>query len=211
MSPPARRRCASSSRATAAWSWTLDDLCVVAYVPPFCGDGERSGGEMCDDGVANSNARPDACRLDCRPARCGDGVLDSGELCDDGNALGADGCDPSCQPEAGTAEPGAAGALALGAVGGGCGCGLAGTEPAGSRGRPHVPSGTWPALLAFAAVMAASSRRRAARGRRESCPARGGSTRFRQGLAGQGERGWGPVRGVWGEAPAWNSRRGRLA
>ncbi|MBI4703729.1 MAG: FHA domain-containing protein, partial [Deltaproteobacteria bacterium] len=29
--------------------------------------------------------------------------------------------------------------------------------------------------------------------------------------AGQGERGWGPVRGVWGEAPAWNSRRGRLA
>lgn len=69
-----------------------------------CGDGTVDENEGCDEGEANANDRPDACRLDCLPARCGDGVLDGGEACDDGNEKGADGCDPSCQVESGQFE-----------------------------------------------------------------------------------------------------------
>ncbi|MCA9537439.1 MAG: hypothetical protein KC620_01045 [Myxococcales bacterium] len=62
--------------------------------PPRCGDGHRDDGEGCDDGEANSDELPDACRTDCQPARCGDGVIDDGEVCD-----GAEDCDPaSCTP-----------------------------------------------------------------------------------------------------------------
>lgn len=52
-----------------------------------CGDGilNEDSGEICDDGVHNSDARPGACRLDCRPAYCGDGVQDPGEGCDNGS------------------------------------------------------------------------------------------------------------------------------
>jgi hypothetical protein len=53
-------------------------------IPPDCGNGELDDGEECDDGAANSNSEPDACRLDCTRAHCGDGVTDSGEECDDG-------------------------------------------------------------------------------------------------------------------------------
>lgn len=51
----------------------------------FCGDGNLDlDDEECDDGEANSDTAPDACRTDCTLPRCGDRVTDSGEQCDDG-------------------------------------------------------------------------------------------------------------------------------
>ncbi len=61
-----------------------------------CGDGVVSGGEQCDEGAANSDSVPDACRSDCREAYCGDGVTDTGEACDDGNNSSGDGCSADC-------------------------------------------------------------------------------------------------------------------
>ena len=45
----------------------------------LCGDGVLQSAEECDDGAANSDTDPDACRTDCRHARCGDGVVDTAE------------------------------------------------------------------------------------------------------------------------------------
>ncbi len=50
----------------------------------LCGNGIMEGFEECDDGAANSDFDPDACRADCLLASCGDGGVDTGELCDDG-------------------------------------------------------------------------------------------------------------------------------
>jgi cysteine-rich repeat protein len=61
----------------------------------YCGDGERGSGEACDDGPANSDTTPGACRSDCTRARCGDGVVDPGEACDDPHYLT---CKWTCQP-----------------------------------------------------------------------------------------------------------------
>lgn len=72
-----------------------------AWVPPGCGDGVLDADEACDDGSANSDTEPDACRSDCREARCGDGVADSAEACDDGGPWGGDGCTPTCAVEDG--------------------------------------------------------------------------------------------------------------
>lgn len=47
-----------------------------------CGNGEVEGDEECDDGDANSDSSPNACRSTCRLAHCGDGVMDDGEICD---------------------------------------------------------------------------------------------------------------------------------
>lgn len=47
-----------------------------------CGNGIAEGDEECDDGAANSDVTPDACRLDCTKAQCGDGVIDSEEACE---------------------------------------------------------------------------------------------------------------------------------
>lgn len=69
-----------------------------------CGDGVVDSTEACDDGPANSDGDPDACRTDCRLPACGDGVVDSGEGCDDGALRGGDGCDPACAPEVGQPE-----------------------------------------------------------------------------------------------------------
>ncbi|MFH2005055.1 MAG: DUF4215 domain-containing protein [bacterium] len=69
--------------------------------PVTCGDGEIEGVEECDDGDANSDTEPDACRTDCLLARCGDGVPDSGEACDDGEGnsdVVPDACRPGCVP-----------------------------------------------------------------------------------------------------------------
>ncbi len=64
---------------------------------PVCGDGIVDSGEQCDDGTANSDSTPDACRTDCHLAFCGDGVADIGEDCDDGGAaVVADDCPSTC-------------------------------------------------------------------------------------------------------------------
>ena len=51
-----------------------------------CGDGNLDGFEECDQGAANSDTEPNACRRFCTLPRCGDGVADDeyGESCDDG-------------------------------------------------------------------------------------------------------------------------------
>ncbi|MCB9734154.1 MAG: hypothetical protein H6745_16275 [Deltaproteobacteria bacterium] len=61
-----------------------------------CGDGVLDSAEGCDDGPANSDTAPGACRTSCEPAGCGDGVGDPGEACDDGNTDSGDGCDATC-------------------------------------------------------------------------------------------------------------------
>ena len=66
---------------------------------PVCGDGVVQAGEECDDGGANSDTAPDACRTTCVAAACGDGVIDSGEACDDGGAnsdTAPDACRTTC-------------------------------------------------------------------------------------------------------------------
>lgn len=61
---------------------------------PVCGNGAVEPGEACDDGAANSDVNPDACRSGCVVATCGDGVRDSGEQCDEpGSAF----CTASCE------------------------------------------------------------------------------------------------------------------
>ena len=67
-----------------------------------CGNGEVDHAcEQCDEGAANADAVPDACRTTCTLPRCGDDVLDSGEACDDGNIESCDGCSGSCELEPG--------------------------------------------------------------------------------------------------------------
>jgi cysteine-rich repeat protein len=65
----------------------------------------QDGIEECDDGDANSDTEPDACRTDCRRARCGDGTVDTDEACDDGNVRSGDGCSRRCTVENRTPEP----------------------------------------------------------------------------------------------------------
>lgn len=68
--------------------------------PSVCGNGEVEAGEVCDDGSANSDSVPDACRTSCRASWCGDGVLDSDEQCDEGGAnsdLVVGACRRTCQ------------------------------------------------------------------------------------------------------------------
>jgi hypothetical protein len=56
-------------------------------LPPVCGNGVIETGEVCDDGEANSDTVPNACRTDCTRPVCGDGVHDTEtEACDDGEA-----------------------------------------------------------------------------------------------------------------------------
>ena len=79
---------------------------IVSIPPPgsvVCGDGIVAAGfEECDDGAANSDSAPSACRTNCLRARCGDRVVDDGESCDDGNVTSCDGCSASCTIEQGT-------------------------------------------------------------------------------------------------------------
>lgn len=133
--------------------WTIDDFCVVGYVPTVCGDSRVTGIEACDDGDLNSDVSPDACRSDCVPASCGDGVIDTSETCDDGNLQDDDGCDASCQSEADPAAPGGggdsgdAGSDALNGIA--CACHTAG---GGAR--------SWPYAVLFALAAGLWRRRR---------------------------------------------------
>jgi len=70
--------------------------CNLAAV---CGNGDLEAGEQCDEGLANSDDEPDACRWTCEWAYCGDDVTDSDETCDDGGTVGGDGCSATCQIE----------------------------------------------------------------------------------------------------------------
>ena len=90
---------------------TSGDGCSALCIGERCGDGTLQAilGEACDDGAANSDTLPNACRTSCLAAGCGDGVLDSGEACDDGNLGSDDGCGPTCAVEFcgdGIAQPG---------------------------------------------------------------------------------------------------------
>lgn len=106
-----------------------------------CGNGTVEAGEECDDGAANSDADPDACRLNCRLPRCGDGVLDSDEACEPGLASAVCGANASCVPAELTnacscAAPCAVDpepqslSLLIGTASGVCGCTLGSADPA---------------------------------------------------------------------------------
>jgi fibro-slime domain-containing protein len=87
----------------------------------FCSDGHRDPGEACDDGNVASG---DGCTATCAQVegefvcptpgdscvstqKCGDKKITSAETCDDGQAqpTSGDGCDATCQLEAGWACP----------------------------------------------------------------------------------------------------------
>ncbi|HYB98496.1 MAG TPA: DUF4215 domain-containing protein [Candidatus Limnocylindrales bacterium] len=89
------RRCIFDANTTAVFS--LLDLAFPT--DPVCGNGIPQEGEACDNGAANSDATPDACRTDCSLPRCSDGVTDAAETCDDGNLAALDGCDAACRME----------------------------------------------------------------------------------------------------------------
>jgi cysteine-rich repeat protein len=76
----------------------LEALGTVFPVDGICGDGTRQSDEECDNGQANSNTAPNACRLDCTNPDCGDGVTDTvnSEQCDDGNSVNNDCCLNTC-------------------------------------------------------------------------------------------------------------------
>jgi MYXO-CTERM domain-containing protein len=59
-----------------------------------CGNGTIDVGETCDNGSANSDTTPDACRENCVTASCGDDVVDTGEQCDDTSMDSA--CNDDC-------------------------------------------------------------------------------------------------------------------
>jgi hypothetical protein len=96
-----------------------------------CGNGSIDSGEACDDGEANSDYFPDACRLDCTRPKCGDGVVDSGEECDPGGngKLANPNCDASCHLMSG-GTGGAGGAGGTGGNGASSGMGGAGGKSA---------------------------------------------------------------------------------
>jgi len=83
---------------------TVDDVIVFGIpdakcLTAFCGDGTVDQGEECDNGDANSDTVPNACRTDCLQPWCGDTVHDTGEECDDGQANSdtvPDACRTSC-------------------------------------------------------------------------------------------------------------------
>jgi cysteine-rich repeat protein len=59
----------------------------------FCGDGDRTGDEECED---RNRVDGDGCDSNCTFTACGNGVRTSGEVCDDGNLRDGDGCDGNC-------------------------------------------------------------------------------------------------------------------
>jgi hypothetical protein len=116
-----------------------------------CGNGTVDGQEACDDGAANSDYFPDACRLDCTKPKCGDGVVDKGEQCDPGGngKLADPNCDASCKQTAVVGTGGASGVGGRGGAGGVVGSGGAsgkggasGSTPPGSGGSAQTGGST---------------------------------------------------------------------
>lgn len=70
--------------------WTIDDVCVVAYNLPVCGNGAVEAGEECDDGNGDDT---DACLSDCTVNPDGGGDGDSGG---DDTGDGAGGVTSGC-------------------------------------------------------------------------------------------------------------------
>jgi cysteine-rich repeat protein len=78
---------------------TSGDLGFRTYMieQPYCGDGDQTLDEECDDG---NEASGDGCSASCHQEYCGDGVTnDVAETCDDGNTVSGDGCTATCQLE----------------------------------------------------------------------------------------------------------------
>jgi cysteine-rich repeat protein len=79
------------------WTATVscDDLCGngVEDAPEQCDDGNRDGGDGCDE--------------NCVDEICGNDVLQeaAGETCDDGNTVDGDGCGAGCLVECGDGDP----------------------------------------------------------------------------------------------------------
>ena len=89
-----------------------------------CGNGTLDDQEACDDGAANSDSIPDACRLDCKKHRCGDGAVDTGEQCDPGFIGVSKKTDANCRADCTRIAP--AGTGGISSSGGGSGTGGAG-------------------------------------------------------------------------------------
>jgi cysteine-rich repeat protein len=62
-----------------------------------CGDGQRTGAELCDDGdMDEANGCTTQCRFSMPAPHCGDGTQGGSEACDDGNLVSGDGCEVDC-------------------------------------------------------------------------------------------------------------------
>jgi len=72
------------------------DGCSNNCVLTSCGNGTVDPHETCDEGAANSDTVPGACRLTCVPPSCGDAVIDPGEQCDPGMS-GSTSCRMDCR------------------------------------------------------------------------------------------------------------------
>jgi cysteine-rich repeat protein len=88
-------RAVANSNQLDANSNGVGDACETMV--SICGDGFIDIGEQCDNGVANSDLLPNACRTNCLYGFCGDNIIDVGEQCDDGNDITGDGCEPDCK------------------------------------------------------------------------------------------------------------------
>jgi hypothetical protein len=76
----------NSNSATDSADSGSDEAMTTMSGPEECGNGVMEGFEECDDGDANSDSTPNACRVTCHLPKCSDGILDDqyGEECDDG-------------------------------------------------------------------------------------------------------------------------------
>ena len=97
-----------------------------------CGNGTVDGQEACDNGAANSNCTPDACRMDCKKPKCGDGVVDTGEQCDPGTSSVGLAPDANCRTDCTLISPQGTGGKG-GSNGGGAG-GVGGSSARGGAG-----------------------------------------------------------------------------
>ncbi|MEZ4401051.1 MAG: DUF4215 domain-containing protein [Kofleriaceae bacterium] len=107
-----------ASTANLTWSNTIDQDCllfetaVLDFTVATCGDGQRTGGEACDQGNTTSgDGCSSTCDIEpgwtctgtpsvCTPI-CGDGIRTGAEQCDQGNTTNGDGCSATCQIETG--------------------------------------------------------------------------------------------------------------